>query len=113
MGPIQPPTRRRTAIVTLCSLLLSPAGLVPGAPAAALTAAAGQTATPAKPAPAPAAKPAAAPTAKPTAKPATAAAAAPAPDGDVAQAFHDGEWRGRQLYQPQIASWENQKRITF
>ena len=113
MGAVQPPTRRRTAIVTLCSLLLSPAGLVPGASNAALTAAAGQTATPAKPAAAPAAKPAAAPTAKPTAKPATAAAAAPAPDGTWPRHFTTASGAAVTLYQPQIASWENQKLITF
>ena len=115
MGAIQPPTRRRTAIVTLCSLLLSPAGLVPGAPAAALTAAAGQGTTTAKPAAAPVAKPAQTP-AKPaptTAKPATAAAAPAAPDGEWPRRFTTASGAAVTLHQPQVASWENQKLITF
>ena len=112
MGRTPPPARRRTAIVTLCSLLLSPAGLVPGGSNAALTAAS-QGTTIAKPAAAPAAKPAPAPTAKPTAKPVAAAAAAPAADGSWPRHFTTATGAAVTLYQPQVASWQNQKLISF
>ena len=57
MAPSQQTNRRRTAIVTLWSLLLSPGGLVGGPSVTTLTAAPGQAATAAKPAPAPSRQP--------------------------------------------------------
>ena len=113
MGPIRPSTRRRMAIVTLWSLLLSPAGLAPGALSTILSAA-GQGTTAAKPAP-PTAKPAPA-TVKPAqtaAKPAAAAApAAPVLDGGWPRQFTTESGAAFTLYQPQVASWEDQKRMT-
>ena len=107
MGPSKQTARRRTAIVTLCSVLLSPGGFLGGASFALLAAAPGQATPAAKPA-APAAKPAAG------AKPAGASAAsAPAVDGVWPRRFVTPSGAAFTLYQPQIASWENQKHITF
>ena len=104
MAPSQQTNRRRTAIVTLWSLLLSPGGLVGGPSVTTLTAAPGQATTAAKPAPAAPARQPESPT------------AARRTDGRwrVAQAVHDAERRARSpSIQPQVASWENQKRMTF
>jgi hypothetical protein len=95
-------THRRTAIVTLWSLLLTPGGLPGGASVTVLTVAPGQATTAAKPAPAPAAKPAPA-----------AAPPAPTPDGQWPRRFTASSGAAFTLYQPQIASWENQKRMSF
>ena len=72
---------RRTAIVTLCTLLLSPGGLMGGTAFTVLTAASRQATTAAKPATAAAAKPVPAP-------------AAPVVDGVWPRRVHDGERRG-------------------
>ena len=101
MGPSQQTARRRTAIVTLWSLLLSPGGLV-GGPSSTILTAAGQGTTAAKPAAAPAAKPAPA-----------AAPAAPTIDGEWPRRFTTPSGAAFSVYQPQVASWENQKRMTF
>jgi hypothetical protein len=101
MRPSQKTIRRRTALVTLCSLLLSPGGLPGGAAFTILTAAPGQGTPAAKPAATTAAKPAVAPT---------------------TTAPIDGGWPRRHttpsgaalvLYQPQVASWDNQKHMTL
>ena len=92
-------TRKRIATVTLVSLILSPSGLVGAGPFMRSTSTQGTAAQ----------KPTATPAAKPVPPPAT-----PAPV--------DGTWPRRRttpsggalaLYQPQIASWEDQKRMTL
>ena len=106
MAPSQQTNRRRTAIVTLWSLLLSPGGLVGGSSLATLTAAPGQATTAAKPAPAPSAS-----------QPRKSPAAAPARDRRSMASGRGGSRRRAAprsaLYQPQVASWENQKHMTF
>ena len=100
MALSQQTARRRTAIVTLWSLLLSPGGLRVGASFPIPTTAPGQGTTTAKPA-APAAKQV------PTATP------APTIDGEWPRRFTTPSGAAFTLYQPQVASWENQKRMTF
>jgi hypothetical protein len=92
------PIRRRVAIVTLWSVLLSPAQ--PG-----VWVAAQQNAPATKPTPAPK-QPATAAT------PASASAAQPA-DGGWPRSYKTASGGDIILYQPQVASWENQKRITL
>ncbi len=104
MRPSQQTTRRRSALVMLWALLLSPAGLPGAAWLTVLAATPGQTT--------PAAKPAAVATAKPTAKPAPAAASA-APDGVWPRRFTTPTGAAFTLYQPQVASWDDQKHMTF
>ena len=96
-------TLRHVAIVTLLSLILSPAGLLGGAPLGAL------------PQGTAAAKPAAQPTAKPAAaKPASAAAPAMATlDGGWPRAYTTPSGATFSIHQPQVASWANQKLMTF
>jgi hypothetical protein len=80
-------------------LILSPAGLLGGAPFGALSATQGT----------PAAKPAAA-------KPATAKPAPAAPatlDGGWPRLHTTPSGAAFSIFQPQVASWENQKRMTF
>ena len=94
---------KHLAIVTLLSVVLSPAGLIGRAPFVALT----QGATAAKPAAAPAAQPAAA-------KPASAAAPAMATlDGGWPRPFTTASGATFMIHQPQVASWANQKLMTF
>ena len=102
MAPSQQTNRRRTAIVTLWSLLLSPGGLVGGPSVTTLTAAPGQATTAAKPAPAPSRQPE-----SPTAP------AGPTVDGEWPRRFTTPSGGAFSLFQPQVASWENQKRMTF
>lgn len=94
-------TREHIAIVTLLSLILSPAGLLGGAPFGALT----QGTTAAKPAAQPTAKPAAA---KPAAAPAMATL-----DGGWPRAYTTPSGATFSIYQPQVSSWANQKVMTF
>jgi len=101
MALSQQTARRRTAIVTLWSLLLSPGGLRVGASFPVPNTAPGQGTTTAKPA-APAAQPVPA-----------AAPAAPTLDGEWPRRFTTPSGAAFTLYQPQVASWENQKRMTF
>ena len=102
MAPSQQTNRRRTAIVTLWSLLLSPGGLVGGPSVATLTAAPGQATTAAKPAPAPSRQPE-----SPTAP------AGPTVDGEWPRRFTTPSGGAFSVFQPQVASWENQKHMTF
>ena len=102
MAPSQQTNRRRTAIVTLWSLLLSPGGLVGGPSVATLTAAPGQATTAAKPAPAPSRQPE-----SPTAP------AGPTVDGEWPRRFTTPSGAAFSVFQPQVASWENQKHMTF
>ena len=92
--------RKRVAIVTLSSLLLSP--LQPGLSLVA------QQAPPAKPTAA--AKPAAAP----AAKPASAASATAQPvDGGWPRSYKTASGGDVILYQPQVASWASQQKIVL
>jgi hypothetical protein len=106
MGPKQKAIHRRTAVVTLTGLLLSPGGLLGTEAAPHLRAAPGQSAA------APAAKPAS-PT-QPAAKP--AAAPAPAPptmDGEWPRRFTTASGAAFSVYQPQVASWDKQSHMVF
>jgi hypothetical protein len=98
----QQTNRRRTAIVTLCSLLLSPGGLWTEAPVTTLTAKSAQATSAAKPAPMPSAQPARA-----------AAPAGPTVDGVWPRRFTTPSGAAFSVFQPQVASWENQAHMTF
>jgi hypothetical protein len=91
--------RQHVAVATACSVLVSPLLVVAGGAATAPGAAQG-----AKPAPA-------APAAKPAAKPAAAGAATPDIDGGWPRAYNGASGAVFLLYQPQIASWTDQKRM--
>jgi len=91
------------AIATLLSLILSPAGLLGGAPFGALSATQGTTA--AKPAAAPAVKPAAA-------KPASTTAPATL-DGGWPRLYTTPSGATFSIHQPQVSSWANQRLMTF
>jgi hypothetical protein len=84
------PIRRQIAVVTTCSLLLSPVGFLRGLEAPIVSAAAMQ-ATPAKP----------------------ASATPPAVDGGWPRSYTTPSNARLIVYQPQVASWDNQKRMTL
>ena len=88
--------RRRTTLVTLCSLLLSPGGLPIGAAVPILTQTTGSGTSAAKPAAQPAATP-----------------APPSLDGEWPRRFTTPSGAAFTLYQPQVARWDDQKHMTF
>ena len=97
--------RVRVAAVTIVALLTSPIAPLVGAQAPATTKPAAPPATAKPAAPAPAGQ------APATAKPAAAAAASAAPDGDWPRTYTTKSGAGMLLYQPQVSSWVNQKKI--
>jgi hypothetical protein len=84
------PIRRQVAIVTIWSLLLSPVGFLRGLEAP-IVSAAGQATTPAKP----------------------VSATPPAVDGGWPRSYATPSGARLIMYQPQVSSWENQKRMTL
>jgi hypothetical protein len=93
--------RRPIAIVTVWSLLLSPGGLLGTVGFRSVATAHVQGATAAKP---PAVQ---------TAKPASPAVTPPPADGGWPRAYTTPSGARLIVYQPQVSSWENQKRMTL